>query len=481
MTISYPRGKTRQQAQDYRRFQQAQFGGGQNSDTPATKIGPSEMALMRNVASYGEYFEGHYGIQVNSDERDPGSGTRHSLEQHPVTGRWLLHRGSQLWLSAGREQAEWTEVAAIGTDGVQTASGTFLEYEISGAAAAFLSDLVVTGWDGTGALTIKIESGDSADAASLSVFLNAALVAQILNVDVSTQPTTEINIPADGDSGISATVTVDGWTNETADGAITVPLSIDFSLSGLTLENTDNYKLYWNVDITGNVDSLSTGAIILYKDAAKLEEVARGEITDPPTRFVPYNGALLGSSTTWNTADIPVGIYPGSPDLVFSAPLAVPDAPSGISFFGNGFMVYVRGTTPKNVFVDDVTETYMYKSERPEYGNFPIGAIDVGSGFEYRYIYTRSRILNTATGEPDYNVNRITGKIAFESPTPAYNPDYEAIITLEEFKDYGTALSATEISDGDPLNVPLNYRGIPVGEGYLAGATHTSLYRTLNI
>lgn len=141
------RKKTRPQGQDERVFRQDWFDGGQNSDAPAKKIRTNELALIRNAVAYGDRLEGGWGARLASDERYPGTGEIWDIKQHSVTGRWLMHRGSDLWLSAGRLQREWSLVSSIGPDGSLEAGGALgsVIVPLSGGAAAYLSAMKLSG------------------------------------------------------------------------------------------------------------------------------------------------------------------------------------------------------------------------------------------------------------------------------------------------------------------------------------------------
>lgn len=106
------RHKTRTEAQTEPTFAEDKWGGGQNSDTPASKLGPGELALLRNAVDYGDFIEGHSGSLRLASTSLPGSGTVHSYDFHPTAKKWLLHRGSSLWIAAAAV-ASWTEVKSI--------------------------------------------------------------------------------------------------------------------------------------------------------------------------------------------------------------------------------------------------------------------------------------------------------------------------------------------------------------------------------
>jgi hypothetical protein len=108
------RHKRRVEAQTEPVFSEDKWGGGQNSDTPASKLGPGELALLRNAVDYGDYIEGHGGSLRLASTSLPGSGTVYSCKFHSQTKKWLLHRGTQLWVAAAAV-ASWTEIKSFGT------------------------------------------------------------------------------------------------------------------------------------------------------------------------------------------------------------------------------------------------------------------------------------------------------------------------------------------------------------------------------
>lgn len=110
------RRKTRAQAQTEPVFGQSKWGGGQNTDDPASKIKPTELAGLTNAIDMGEYIEGHDGSLRLSSTALPGSGTVYSYDFHPTAKKWLLHRGSDLW-TADAAMTSWTQVTSISFPG----------------------------------------------------------------------------------------------------------------------------------------------------------------------------------------------------------------------------------------------------------------------------------------------------------------------------------------------------------------------------
>ncbi len=480
MTISYPRKKTRQQAQDYRRFQQGSFGGGQNSDTPATKIGQSDMAGLKNSVSYDTYFEGHYGIQLNSDEAAPGSGTKHSLEQNPGSGRWLLHRGSKLWLSVGREQADWTEVTPVGPDGALEATGEFITgVAVSGGMSTYISGLFLNGV--TTGQTVYIQAEKGAGEYTIRIFSDVSmtnLIALGSAPDVTSLPTV-IVLGEQGGSGVSGSVSldVDPVTVQNGSGVVESQ-SVTFDLRGLTQDNTDEYQLWWKV-----VVAAGDATVTLYKDAALTDSVGVGATSNDATPFAitsENSSGIVGYASQITISIIADGTYSGSM-LTFVPEFALIDADSTIAPWNeDAFVVFLRGTAPQNIMVDQHVGEYWFLSTTNGYGSFPIAS--VGSGdYSYRYLYTYSRIVDPVTGLPFVDpstANRVNGSLVLEGPSN----DRETEET--DYATYSVSSPASvvpielelEIGTDSPSSPP-----IPAGLNAAAYITHLSIYRTLDV
>ncbi len=576
MPQGYLRRKSRAQAQQEIQWGQRRFDGAQNSDTVASKIGDTEVALSINTAHTASDIQGHWGRKLLSPEGVPGTGRLHQVSQHPKTGRWLVHRGNKLWLSTGRDGTGWAEVTSIGPDGALTASGSF-EYGsgsttlsgditafltnmnmtglvfgrsynveivygggtslvinvlygddliatgdtnfadtpvivtltevagsgvsgsvavaetefadlpvtggmtpsigmvIDGPAALFLSDLTVTGWDGTGALTIEIQ--ETVDGCTLYLYVDAVLVSTVNSIDVSSQPVVDVAIPESGGSGISAVVTIGNWTNETAVADV-VPsggASVTFTLRGLTLDNTGEYELWWKVVVAAGM-----ATVTLYKDAAMTMAVASGS---PGSDFVQFviseeNGSgIVGYGSQIAASSIPDGIYSGT-TLEFSFVEKSINENSAISSFRDyGFIVFIRGVAPSNVFVDQRTMQYWLLSTQNGYGDFPILGIGPGT-YAYRYLYTYSRIVSES-GIPDYTGNRISANLSFEGPSnlgPVEGVDYSAHYTAAPISESGP--SAFELQAFVPT---IGSPPTPAGLNAASYITHISIYRTLDV
>lgn len=132
---------TREQGQRELTFQQKGFKGGQVSDIPATDIDAEDAVLLDNAIAFDKYAAGRSGSQVYSNTALPGSGAVHSIKQHHISKRILLHRGSQLWISDAA-MTTWTEVIKYSADlqtvtltGTSGASGVFTSIQLKGLNA----------------------------------------------------------------------------------------------------------------------------------------------------------------------------------------------------------------------------------------------------------------------------------------------------------------------------------------------------------
>src|SRR5690606_29839316 len=142
---------------------------------------------------------------------------------------------------------------------------------------------------------------------------------------------------------------------------------------------------------------------------------------------------------------------------------------SRIDFFREGFVVFISGDTKKTVFVDEATEEYWLLSMQNGYGKYPIPPSGAAE-YKYRYVYTYCRILNAA-GEPDGSLDRTTGNLAFEGPSPNVAGGQ---------LDYGQRTSSTPISPTNAMTVP--FISIVGGQKITASAasyiTSVGVYRT---
>lgn len=110
------RGETRVQRQRDLVFRKKAWKGGECSDLPASEIGEDEVALLENAIAFPEYVEGRGGSKRFSDTALPGSGTIYLDIQHPTTKKYLLHRGSALYVG-NADKTTWTEVTLWSNDG----------------------------------------------------------------------------------------------------------------------------------------------------------------------------------------------------------------------------------------------------------------------------------------------------------------------------------------------------------------------------
>ncbi len=471
----YLRKKTRPQAQQELPFQQRSFGGGQNSDLVATKIAAAEVALSVNTVHTTSDIQGHWGRKLLTPRAWPGSGRLHSVAQHPTTGRWLVHRGEGIWISTGRDGTGWEEVTVIGPDGSLEKTGKFTDGNITvgGPAASFLSNATLVGLVAGDSFTVQITDAGSGNV-QVGLYNNtSALIAQGSTSFAST-PTT-VNLIEEAGSGISGTIDLAAITGGATpvNGTVSVDTYlVFFALRGLTVDNTDDFTLYWDIEITSG----TFFEITFYKDAAKTEDVATVSGTVGTT---VYAVTPLNDSNISGTAQVPDagdnGAFSGN-ILTFSSGGVEIDSDSTISpFRENGFVVFVRGDTPKNIFADQRINKFWQLSTINGYGNLPLA--DAGSGdYQYRYLYTYSRIVDPTTALPAYDSNRTDGLLEFEGPSPF---NFGAI-------DYGTGAGADPVSSGDPISLPLLAPAVgpianPVNYRAAAYITHLSIYRTLDV
>jgi len=118
------RAASRTQGQTNPRFKQNRFEGGENSDLDSGAIGENQVALLENMIAFPGYLEARAGSQKFSNTSLPGSGTVHSLRQHPTTKKFVLHRGALIWIGDSTMSA-WTEAKTYtgGYDAAPVLSG----------------------------------------------------------------------------------------------------------------------------------------------------------------------------------------------------------------------------------------------------------------------------------------------------------------------------------------------------------------------
>lgn len=471
--------KTRLQGQDSRFFQQTDFRGGQNSDMPGTRIGLSDMAMLENVVAYAGGLEGGAGARLASPDKLPGSGTRHYLAQHPISGRWIHHRGGKLFVSRGRKPQEWSEVTTIGPDGSLTVNGSFTGTtgagDLAGSITSKLSNMVLQGMAAGQVLNVTVEDAGSGSY-EIQLLSGATVVASSGAVNYSDTPGI-VDLLEEAGSGISGTVQVGMLVmpNLPLSGTFTANTNIvggPFVLNGLTAENTDNFDLYWNIAFDG-----SNYTLILYKDAAKTQSVATysGETVTTTVNITPLNSSGIFGTVQFddNIVGFTFGEFSGTTLEFELTPISI-DADSKVASFGQtGFIVWVQGESPRTVYAEADIGKYWFLSELSGYPDTPM---DSGGGgdFSYRLTGTFSRIVDPVTRAPSYGGNRLTALLEFEGPNNRHTSGYT---------DYATRLQSAPISDSNPMVIPLTkvITGVPYGVGAAAYITHISLYRTVNV
>jgi|GEM_PF-4240263 len=97
-------------------------------------------------------------------------------------------------------------------------------------------------------------------------------------------------------SGISGNITINLITSDTDSGNTVdfydTPQISNLTLNGVTFNNSDNYKLYWNIIYIGGNYTLQ-----LYKDVAKTNLMASGSTTVNGQAFSITGNGITGSAT----------------------------------------------------------------------------------------------------------------------------------------------------------------------------------------
>ncbi len=473
----YTRRKTRSQAQQEIQWGQRRFDGAQNSDTVASKISDTEVALSINTAHTASDIQGHWGRKLLSPEATPGTGRLHQVSQHPKTGRWLVHRGNKLWLSTGRDGTGWNEVSPLGPDGSLEATGMFgyADVAVSGDLPSYLSGMMLTGLiEGQ---TVYIEFENDIGLYIVRVYSDMAktILVSAGNISSATSLPATITLTQQGSSGIAGVVTADTDPVTVQEGpgvATIVNRAVAFTLRGLTLDNTDAWDLYWKIVVSVGGTAYT---ITLYKDSGMTSAVAEAIATGSALEsFVtPLNGSGISGSAELDSSVPLDGTYTGSV-VEFSVVEESVDADSTISAYGEtGFIVFSRGTDPHNIYVDQDLRAYWFLSTVHGYGEQPVGGSASGDPYKYRYLYTYSRIINPETMEPDYSGDRISALLKLEGPSN---------VRGDESTDYGQQETSLPIGPPDTVSIPLTYgANVPIGLAAAAYITHISIYRTMDV
>jgi len=106
---------------------QAGFLGGLNLDVPVGNINETEVAVLENLIPYRNRLESRPGVSLSGSTM-PGTGTIHTLKYHSGQEKFILHRGSSVYVSSDY-LSTWS-VAAVGPIGVSVADAdsNILEY-----------------------------------------------------------------------------------------------------------------------------------------------------------------------------------------------------------------------------------------------------------------------------------------------------------------------------------------------------------------
>ncbi len=218
------RSESKEEATGVLTFRQRAWEGGENSDLPASVIAPNEVPLLQDLVAFPGFLEGHSGSKKYTATALPGTGAIYAWRQHPVSKKWLLHRGSKLWM-ADVAMTSWAEVvdwsygnsyAAVAGD---TGSQLFQPY-LRGVTASN-SNAGVTYWTLTNAATTR----------TFSVYKDAAHTQLVARGTRSGNG--NLHFQAQNTSGLSGTVFVT-YTGDDTDAAntLTTVASNSFGIAG---------------------------------------------------------------------------------------------------------------------------------------------------------------------------------------------------------------------------------------------------------
>jgi hypothetical protein len=114
------RTDTKEGATKVLKFEQKAWGGGQNSDLPASTIRPDEVPLLQDIVAFREYVEGHSGSKKFSNTTAPET-TCYACKFHKTAQKWCFV-GDGIYI-AGPTMVSWTPVSYESTDVSPTIAG----------------------------------------------------------------------------------------------------------------------------------------------------------------------------------------------------------------------------------------------------------------------------------------------------------------------------------------------------------------------
>lgn len=106
------RRKNRSEAQREIVFSQKSWTG-LNEDTPASEIERGKVAYSENARFRGKYAQSRTGSKYLSATHMPGSGTYHALFFHETQKKWVVHRGTEIYISTDANAYLWNEVSGV--------------------------------------------------------------------------------------------------------------------------------------------------------------------------------------------------------------------------------------------------------------------------------------------------------------------------------------------------------------------------------
>ena len=244
------------------------------------------------------------------------------------------------------------------------------------------------------------------------------------------------------------------------------------SAINLNTSNSNAGVLYFDISVSGTAITIS-----VYKDVAKLNKVAEGvsALNPPLTMYLSQqNNSGLGINVNApNVSSNGTGSFTGSTEQGLGF-----DCDSNLKVINNDMILFPASASGRFVTYVDLTGNQIFSLGGA--GGYGAGSMlnvaskSASTPYGYRYLYTRSRIVNASTGVPDVSLNRLTGRLDFEGPSSdsAIGSSFS-----EQWK-------ANAISIANPntvfLTLSTDQYATAIGGGY-SQYTHLSLYRTLDI
>lgn len=354
------RNKNRRQSQKEQLFEEGRFDAGWINDLPASDLPKGGMALLENFVGYPEYIEGRSGSQKFSDTVFPGSGTIHSLAQHPKGKKWVLHQGSHLYY-ADAAQATWTEMLVFGLRSDSPTVNGDTGGQLSAVALYHITS------NNTNAGTVYWNLTNSGSTRTVNVYKDSGKTQLV--VSGSRVGNGVINLLQQNNSGLAGRVTV-AYTGDDTDAGNTFVSTLAVS-SVLSISTDTHLEPFGDDFILFNTDTAQYKALI-YVDLTNLCFFALNGVIAPSitnvatqTAATPYGYRYL--YTFSRIVDVSTGALNSAADRVSGSLLfesmsnsSVAAGIVGAKDYGEVWLANpINGTTPYTLSLLSISFTVL--------------------------------------------------------------------------------------------------------------------------